>query len=195
MMYPWRGEFTIGSPNSQIAIDTLSSKMNFPPELVAIWGQHKTENLGVEKIIANVVSNPNIRYLILCGQEVRGHRSGQSLRALHSDGIDGNGRIIGARGAVPYIENVSAEAIARFREQVELVDMIGTDDLGIVLEKVKELSAARKEPFGEPIIMEFVERDKSSRMKSLTGKISIHKDLLVDPYMEVEIMNTEAEQC
>ncbi len=193
MMYPWRGEFTLGSQDSQIAIDTLSSKMDFPPELVAIWGQHKTENLGIEKIVANVVSNPNIRYLFLCGEEVRGHRSGQSLMSLHANGIDGNGRIIGANGAVPYIENIGSEAIARFREQVELICMIGETHLPAIVKRIHEIAAARKPPIGEPLIMEFAERRTSERMKSLSGKISFHKDLLVDPYLDVEVM--EAEKC
>jgi tetrahydromethanopterin S-methyltransferase subunit A len=192
MLYPWRGEFTVGSENSQIAIDTLSSSLDFPPEQVAIWGQHKTENLGIEKIVANIVSNPNIRYLIVCGDEVRGHKSGQSLKALHANGIDGNGRIIGANGAVPYIENISVDSIDRFMMQVELIDMIGVSDLKAILKKIEELAAVRKEPIGEPIIMEFVEREKTSQMKSLSGKMSIHKDLLVDPYLEVSEMTQEA---
>ena len=187
-LYPWRGEFTVGSIDSQIAIDTLSSSFKFPEEKVAIWGQHKTENLGIEKIIANVVSNPNIRYLILCGDEVRGHRSGQSIMALHANGIDENGRIINARGAVPYIENVPPEAIARFQEQVELIDMIGITDKSEILARIDELAALKKPAFGEPIIVQFVEREKTSQMKSLSGKISMHKDLLVDPYLDVEEM-------
>jgi tetrahydromethanopterin S-methyltransferase subunit A len=192
MIYPWRGEFTVGSESSQIAIDTLSSRLDFPPEHVAIWGQHKTENLGIEKIVANIVSNPNIRYLIICGDEVRGHKSGQSLIALHANGIGENGRITGANGAVPYIENISAEAIDRFREQVELIDMIGISDIKIILKYIMERETLRKEPIGEPIIMEFVEREKASQMKSLSGKISIHKDLLVDPYLDVQVMTQEA---
>ena len=187
-LYPWRGEFTVGSIDSQIAIDTLSSSFKFPEEKVAIWGQHKTENLGIEKIIANVVSNPNIRYLILCGDEVRGHRSGQSIMALHANGIDENGRIINARGAVPYIENVPPEAIARFQEQVELIDMIGITDKSEILARIDELAALKKPAFGEPIVVQFVEREKTSQMKSLSGKISMHKDLLVDPYLDVEEM-------
>jgi tetrahydromethanopterin S-methyltransferase subunit A len=193
MMYPWRGEFTLGSQDSQVAVDTLSSRMDFPPELVAIWGQHKTENLGIEKIVANIVSNPNIRYLVLCGEEVRGHRSGQSLKSLHANGIDSNGRIISANGAVPYIENIGPEAIARFREQVELIDMIGVSSVPAVIKKVEEISSARKPSIGEPMIMEFTERKSTERMKSLSGKVSLHKDLLVDPYLDVEPM--EAEKC
>lgn len=193
MLYPWRGEFTVGSIDSQIAIDTLSSKLDFPPESVAIWGQHKTENLGIEKIVANVVSNPNIRYLLLCGQEVRGHRSGQSLKSLHANGIDPEGRIIGATGAVPYIENIPPEAVARFREQVELIDMIGQTDEATLQKKIAELSSVRKEPFGEPMVMEFAEREKTVQMISLSGKVSLHKDLLVDPYLEIGDMKMEAQ--
>lgn len=192
-LYPWRGEFTVGSIESQIAVDTLASKIDFPKELVAIWGQHKTENLGIEKIVANVVSNPNIRYLIVCGEEVRGHRSGASIISLRSNGIDDNGKIIGATGAVPYIENVPAEAIARFREQVEIIDMIGVADKAEIIGKIKELAGRKKDKFGEPIIVEFVEREKTSKMVSLTGKISFHKDILVDPYLEVEDMPQEAQ--
>lgn len=182
----------MGSMESQIAIDTLSSSMDFPHEKAAIWGKHKTENLGIEKIVANVVSNPNIRYLILCGSEVRGHRSGQSIQSLHANGVDGNGRIIGAVGAVPYIENVPAEAIARFREQVELIDMIDITDETQILEKIDELASEKRPVFGEPIIVEFVEREKGSQMKSLSGKISLHKDLLMDPYLDVEEMEAMA---
>lgn len=187
-LYPWRGEFTVGNEASQIAIDTLSNRMDFPKEMVAIWGQHKTENLGIEKIMANVISNPNIRYLIICGEEVRGHRSGNSIISLHSNGIDENGRIIGATGAVPYIENLPTEAIVRFRDQVEIVDMIGITDKAMILKKAEELANRKQEKFGEPYIVEFAEREKGSKMASLAGKIALHKDLLVDPYLEVEDM-------
>jgi len=191
MLYPWRGEFTVGSKDSQIAIDTLSSSFKFPEEKVAIWGQHKTENLGIEKIIANVVSNPNIRYLILCGDEVRGHRSGQSIQALHANGIDDNGRIINARGAVPYIENVPPEAISRFQEQVEIIDMINVTDKAEIMTKIDELASVKKPVIGPAIVVQFVEREKTSQMKSLSGKISMHKDLLVDPYLEVDKMEVK----
>jgi tetrahydromethanopterin S-methyltransferase subunit A len=188
MFYPWRGEFTVGSERSQVAIDTLGSRMDFPEELVAIWGQHKTENLGIEKIVANVVSNPNIRYLILCGEEVRGHRSGQSIASLVANGVDADGRIIGASGAVPYIENLPPEAIARFRGQVELVNLIGETSTEAVATKARELASRPKPVFGEPLVIEFAERQKASQMVGLSGKLSLHKDLLVDPYLGVDSM-------
>jgi tetrahydromethanopterin S-methyltransferase subunit A len=191
MLYPWRGEFTVGSETSQIAIVTLSSKMDFPKEMIAVWGQMKTENLGIEKVVANMVANPILRYLVVCGKEVRGHRSGDSLLALHKNGVGEDGRIVGAKGAVPYIENLPGEAVARFREQVEIIDMIDVTDKAAILEKAKELAAAKKDIFGEPLIVEFLEKVKGTRMVSLSGKVSLHKDLLVDPYMEVRDMPSE----
>ncbi len=188
-MYPWRGEFTVGNPNSQVAIVTLGDTFDFPADKVAIWGQMKTENLGVEKVVANVISNPNIRYLVICGEEVRGHRSGHSLVSLHGNGIDDDGRIVGARGAVPYIENIPLEAITRFGEQVEIIDMTGTMDVDAIMQRVGSLG--KKDAYGEPFIVEFVERKKESGMVSLTGKVSLHKDILLDPYLEIDEMPQE----
>jgi tetrahydromethanopterin S-methyltransferase subunit A len=40
------------------------------PEL-AITGTLQTENLGIERLIPNVLANPNIRFLVVCGAEVQ----------------------------------------------------------------------------------------------------------------------------
>ncbi len=192
-MYPWRGEYTIGNPNSSVSIVTLASIIDFPEEKVAIWGHMKTENLGIEKVVANVISNPNIRILILCGEEVRGHRSGHSLLSLHSKGIDDNGRISGAKGAVPFIENIDEEAIERFRQQIEIVNMIDITDKVEIMKVVEEQLAIDHEPFGEPYIVELVDNKNGDRpsVKRLTGKIGFHKDLILDPFLELEQMPVE----
>ena len=51
-----KGDYTVGNPKSRIAVVTLASYINPSPE-AALWGSSKTENLGVEKIVANVISN------------------------------------------------------------------------------------------------------------------------------------------
>ena len=125
--YPWGGDFTVCSNNGCVAVVLL--QINYtPPSGVAIFGSLKTENIGIEKIVANVISNPYIRYLIVCGDDIRGHRSGSSLVALHKNGIDEQNKIIEAPGAIPYIENLKEAAIERFRVQVEIVDLIGVKD-------------------------------------------------------------------
>jgi len=89
--------------------------------------------------MANIISNPNIRFLILCGSEVQGHVTGQSIVALHENGVDPEKRkIIGATGAIPFIENIPDEAIERFQAQLELINMIDTEDPDLIQAKVKE---------------------------------------------------------
>ena len=125
--YPWGGDFTVCSNDGCVAVVLLTIKYT-PPDNVAMYGPLKTENIGVEKIVANVISNPHIRYLIICGDDIRGHRSGTSLVALYKNGIDKQHKIIQALGAIPYIENLKEEAIERFRDQVEIVNLIGIKD-------------------------------------------------------------------
>jgi tetrahydromethanopterin S-methyltransferase subunit A len=138
---PWppvRGDYQVGNPNIGVAVVTLASPL-FPLN-AAICGQCKTENLGIEKIVANVISNCNIRFLILCGVESKGHLPGNTILALHRNGIDEQGRIIGSNGAIPFIQNLPLEAIQRFQQQVELIDCIGLEDIVQIEELISRYS-------------------------------------------------------
>lgn len=135
------GDYVVGDPESPVAVTTLASHIEDIPAAAgaAIAGPCKTENLGVEKVIANVISNPNIRFFILCGSEVQGHITGQSFVALHENGVDlEKGRIIDATGAIPFVENIPQEGIERFQQQLEIIDMIDVEDGGAITAKVKE---------------------------------------------------------
>jgi len=149
--YPWGGDFTIGSRTGCTAVVLLTTDYS-PPDSVAIYGPLKTENIGIEKIVANVISNPHIRYLIVCGEEIRGHRAGASLLALYRNGIDKHHRIIDAPGAIPYIENLKEEALKRFQKQVRILDLIGTTDTKKIDGEIHECHAQQPPPFGKPYI-------------------------------------------
>ncbi|HUW57918.1 MAG TPA: tetrahydromethanopterin S-methyltransferase subunit A [Planctomycetota bacterium] len=89
----------------------------------ALSGTLQTENIGLEKVICNVVSNPNIRYLIVCGPESPGHLVGESIAALMKNGLDDRKRIVGTSAPTPYLYNIPAEYVERFRKQVALVNL------------------------------------------------------------------------
>ena len=55
---------------------------------VAIAGQLHTANVGIEYVVRNVIANPAIRFLVLCGKESRVFYPGQSLRSLLEYGVD-----------------------------------------------------------------------------------------------------------
>jgi tetrahydromethanopterin S-methyltransferase subunit A len=144
---PWpliTGEYHTGNPESPVAVCTCGSHLKFD-ELIkagaALAGPCKTENIGIEKMTANLVSNPNIRYMIITGMEVKGHITGQAVDAFLKNGIDKEGKIVDAKGAIPFIQNLNEESIARVRAQIEPVMMIDTEDVGAITAKIKELIA------------------------------------------------------
>ena len=133
------GDYIVGDPESPVAVTTLASHIEAELSGAAIAGPCKTENLGIEKVVANIISNPNIRFLILAGAEVQGHITGQSFKALHENGADPDKKkIIGATGAIPFVENVPLDGVERFQQQLELVSMIDNEDTGSITSKVKE---------------------------------------------------------
>jgi tetrahydromethanopterin S-methyltransferase subunit A len=71
--------------------------------------------------------------------EVKGHITGQAVEAFTQSGIDKEGRIIGAKGAIPFIQNLTPESIERFKSQVQAVMMMNTEDMGAITGKIKEL--------------------------------------------------------
>jgi len=140
--WPWlTGEYEVGDPESPVAVVTCGSHLNNSPFLdagAALAGPCKTENIGIEKMVANIISNPNIRFLIITGMEVKGHITGQAIEAFAKSGIDQEGRIIGATGAIPFIQNLDQPSIERFKEQIETINIIDTEDTGAIISKIKE---------------------------------------------------------
>jgi tetrahydromethanopterin S-methyltransferase subunit A len=155
-----QGDFHTGDANSCVAVVTMGSHLDeagICAAGAAIAGSCKTENLGLEKIIANIVSNPNIRFVITCGTEVKGHLSGESFIALHKNGVEG-GKIVGTGGAIPFIENLDDAAIKRFQEQVEIVDTMPSEDMGAISAKISELAGRDPGAFdADPMVIEVKE--------------------------------------
>jgi tetrahydromethanopterin S-methyltransferase subunit A len=173
--YPWGGDFTACQDTSCVAVVLLDTDYQ-PSKKVAIYGYLKTENIGIEKIVANVISNPNIRYLIVCGKEIRGHRSGSSLIALNHFGIDETHKIIQAPGAIPYIENLDEKAIKRFQSQIiilDLIDEVNPEEIDKVINKcINEAPPS----FGEPYIALRIKPE----INIIKDKRAIHRKIIVD---------------
>ena len=174
-----KGDYTVGNPKSRIAVVTLASQINPSPE-AALWGSSKTENLGVEKIIVNIISNSNIRYVLVCGTESRGHLAGHSLLAIHANGIDEKGRIIGSEGAIPFIENISRTAVKRFQQQVVLLDRIGLTDLDKIMKIVRKYKGQGEVYPDEPFVAISQKKRQSTFAVPLSGDIIISEEFVMD---------------
>lgn len=152
---PLAGDYQVVRYRGPVAVCTLNSEAlatriaEAAPVGLAIAGTLHTENLGIERLVQNVLANPHIRFLVLCGpdtQQAIGHLPGQSLLALHANGIDARGRIVGAKGRRPVLRNLIPEAVARFREVVSVVDLIGSEDPGAIASAVARCAAADPGP-------------------------------------------------
>ena len=160
-----QGDYHTGDANSPVAVITMGSHLDETAICAAgaaLAGSCKTENLGIEKIVANIISNPNIRFVLLCGTEVKGHLSGQSIEAMHKNGVDG-GKIVGSGGAIPFLENLTDEHIKRFQEQVEVVNIMESEDIGQISAKIAELTARDPGAFGaDPIVVQISDDEGGS---------------------------------
>jgi tetrahydromethanopterin S-methyltransferase subunit A len=145
---PVPGEYFVfcDGPGCPVAVSTLGSvelaedlARNRPREL-CIVGKTETENIGVEKVVKNTITNPTIRFLLLVGRDPEGHRSGGTLHALWENGVDDGMRVIGSPGRRPILRNVTREEVEAFRRQVLVVNLIGCEDIAVIVEKIKELS-------------------------------------------------------
>ena len=152
-----KGDFISGDANSAVAVVTMGSHLDekgICDAGAAMCGSCKTENLGLEKVIANIVANPNIRFMLCCGTEVKGHLAGQTMIALHKGGVK-EGRVVGAEGAIPFIENLNDDAIKRFQEQIECVNIMEAEDTKTITAKMDELKARDPGAFAaDPMVVE-----------------------------------------
>lgn len=145
---PEEGRYMRGNDFSPVAVVAIldTPDDNIPPELTklvttaiesgaALAGTLQTENIGIEKIVANIVANPNIRYLVLCWREAEGHRPAEALECLVENGVADDKRrtIRGASAMTPYLANLSPEAIERFRRQVFIANLIREDDASFAM--------------------------------------------------------------
>ncbi len=83
-----------------------------------------SENKGIDSIIRHVNSNSNVKIIIICGKEGRGHKPGSSLIALYKNGVDGDGRIINSHSPDPFL-NVSKTEVKKFQSRVRIINKIG----------------------------------------------------------------------
>jgi tetrahydromethanopterin S-methyltransferase subunit A len=133
---PEDGRYLKGNDSSPVAVAIILNcdADKIPKELenlvragietgATLSGTVQTENIGLEKIVCNIVANPNIRYLIVGGPESEGHLTGEALKALIHNGIDGKKRIIQSTAPHPFLFNLPMEMIGRFRKQLSLIDL------------------------------------------------------------------------
>ena len=146
---PEEGCYLKGNDNSPVAVIViLKWRREETPESIellvrtalesgaALSGTLQTENVGLEKVICNVIANPNIRYIVVCGPESPGHLVGETINALYKNGLDENKRIIGTEAPAPFLFNIPKEWVDRFVKQTKLIDLVNEGAPEVIKEAV-----------------------------------------------------------
>ncbi|MFW9919070.1 MAG: hypothetical protein ACFFED_05680, partial [Candidatus Thorarchaeota archaeon] len=83
-------------------------------------------------------------------------------------------RIHEATGAIPFIENIPIEAVTRFREQIEFIDMMNVSDPTRIAAKAEELNQLPFQPYpDEPIWIDFKSRTKKKKAAKMVAPVSL----------------------
>jgi tetrahydromethanopterin S-methyltransferase subunit A len=142
---PHPGEYIVGNPVGSVAVCTLSNR-DLPQRLIAavpdlaIAGRCDTENIGIEKVVLNLLANSHIRWLLLCGIEAPGHRAADAFLRLKERGVDANMRVLESASWRPVLRNLTLLEVARFREQIELINLIGVTAVDEIVKVAREVA-------------------------------------------------------
>lgn len=135
ILLPIEEELFFGNPTSNIAICTLSS-IDLLKDIshsniikkIAIAGRLFSENKGIDSLVKYIISNKKIDVIILCGNDVMGHKAGDSLLCLYKNGIDENHKIIGSSSPHPVL-TVTQNQVLKFQGQVKIINKIGETNI------------------------------------------------------------------
>ena len=126
------------------SVDLAEALAKDRPQGLCIVGKTETENIGIDKVVKNVVTNRSIRFLIVAGNDPQGHLSGSTLLALWQNGVNDEMRVVGSEAKRPILKNVSRSEVEAFRSQIEMVDMVGCEDIEAITKKITELAESAR---------------------------------------------------
>ena len=148
----FKDKLIIGNPDSEIGIVTLWTPVNkivdqLDKSLFALAGQLYSKE-GINYIVRNILANPRIRLLIICGEERIG--SGQALINFLTKGIDENNQVLETEFCQIHKE-IPKEALNLLRQNVKFKNLIGVYDSPKIIEEIKSYQPQNK-TWAEPQI-------------------------------------------
>lgn len=129
-----------GDQNSPVGVCTMWSDkrkvaQGLPDDFYSVTGNLYSSD-GINYILRNILANPRIRHLVICGEDASGE-SGQAIKSLMADGVDDNNRI--KNNGFQLHKEIDQSAIELFRQKVNLVDCSGVSDPFELKQKINSL--------------------------------------------------------
>jgi len=141
----FKDNLVLGNPKSEVGIVTLwtpTKKITdkIDKGLFCVAGQLYSKE-GINYIIRNILANPSIRYLLICGRDLSG--SGRALIDFFKKGIDKDRNIVN----IPYSsihKEIPLRSVNIFRKEVKINDSIGISDCQEITNKIKKYKLVGK---------------------------------------------------
>jgi tetrahydromethanopterin S-methyltransferase subunit A len=157
------GDYEVFNQTASIAVLFLGDSRRIDSsffsslENIAIVGNLTTENIGIEYVLKNIISNPFIRHLVITGQEISGHCPGDAIINLKNKGIVTNQKIVDASGARPILRNTMPQEIAQFRKQITIHDFLHCDDINTLKTEIQLLTSLDSAPYEHGLYVRLVD--------------------------------------
>jgi len=165
------GSILWGSEKSCVAVCTLwsqTSSINVPEGSYAVKGNLYSGN-GINAMLRTLLEKPDIRYIILCGNDRTG--SGDDLKKFFSKGLESNGHIADSRVLIDEGLREFADGI---RKHVEFIDMRNRESE--VAGKISGLE--HRPPWREPVkVPESAAKSSDIRVMDAVGFRTDGKDI------------------
>lgn len=149
----FKDTLVVGNRESEIGIATLWTPRQLfadtlDPSDYCILGQLYSKE-GINYMIRNILANPQIKYVIVCGAELSG--SGQNLISFFEKGITDDYQVIGEQNA-PIHKEISKEALEAVRANVKIEKLIGEVKPDAIKAKITAYQKSNGGLFREPEI-------------------------------------------
>lgn len=105
---------------------------------ILIVGRLYSENKGIEDLILYCTSHNSLKYLVVCGQDTKGHYSGDALVKIKLYGVNPRGHILNTLAPRPYL-TLKPETVEKFRKNIQIIDMRGVCKLEEIKRRVNNL--------------------------------------------------------
>ena len=193
----FRDKLIIDNLESNVGVATLwMPKESVAAELTkgsfSVCGQLYTKR-GLNPMFRNILANPKIRYLVLCGIDRQG--SGGALKKFFENGVnkgkENAGEILGWRingdDEALLDKELSREALELIISEVEFIDM-RMIPLREVAEKVASLK--KLEPFGKPQVFDGSPAPRVITYPSDLSLFKVKRDYIGDAWLDaLKIVN------
>ncbi|MCK5332722.1 thymidylate synthase [Candidatus Parcubacteria bacterium] len=172
----------VGNKSSQVAVCTLWTKKEvvgqmLDLETVAVIGNLYSPKKGISFLVRNILANPNIRYLIVCGLD--NSKSGQVLIDFSNNGFR---EVKNKENKFLYWQivsktesridsEISKEALELFRKKVKIIDLRNERSFKKIQEVINSLDQNLPLLSCEPLI--FPEA-KKEEVNSFPAEDSVH---------------------